>query len=186
MTHGPRPLAAARAEAELIRDPWRSNAIVAISAATSSQHVGRARTRLERTGVIEAIPVTQRAQRPRTWPLTLPRKAIEALGPSATAAEVMALSGCSYQAAWRALSRARRFVDQSTNPADAAAATSSISVDKSRPFTSHHIRAERPMNGYYQPADAIELACFACTAEWREGRWQHERSCVARRSPAGR
>jgi hypothetical protein len=181
MTYGPAPLAAARAEAELLRDPWRSNAIVAISAATSSQHVGRARTRLERTGAIEAIPVASRVQRPRTWPLSAPRKAIEALGPAATAAEVMALSGCSYQAAWRALSRFRQALRPQAFPPEMAAAADSLSVDKSRSI-SYQVSAERPPAGFYAPADAIELACPACTAEWRDGGWTHERSCIARRS----
>jgi hypothetical protein len=66
MTHGPPPVARRRAEAELRADPHRSNAIIAIAAGTASQHVGRARARLEAAGTIEAIPVAQRAQRTRT------------------------------------------------------------------------------------------------------------------------
>ncbi len=32
--------------------------------------------------------------------------------------------------------------------------------------------------------DPIELAC--CVSEWRDGGWQHERSCPCRHRPAAR
>ncbi len=33
---------------------------------------------------------------------------------------------------------------------------------------------------YTEPPDEIEWLC--CTAEWEQGRWRHERSCVMRRA----
>ena len=36
------------------------------------------------------------------------------------------------------------------------------------------------MSGTYSPPDAIERICAACTYEYADGRWQHERSCVLR------
>jgi hypothetical protein len=170
--------AAARAEQALLADPRRTNKIIAIEARTASQWVGRVRQRLEAAGTVEVIPVTARVHRPRTWPLSGPRKAIEA--GATTTAEVMQLAGCSYQAAWRALDRSRRAISTVANN-DAAAAYDSLSVDKTRVIT-YRTTAERAPAGYYQPADPIEVQCFACTLEWRDGGWAHERSCPARRA----
>jgi len=44
--------------------------------------------------------------------------------------------------------------------------------------------AERLPGSYYNEPDEIELACPACTAEWRDDGWQHERSCVFARTAA--
>jgi hypothetical protein len=179
--------AAARARQALLADPRRTDTIIAVEAFTASQWVGRVRRAMEAAGTLEHVPVASRVQRARSWPLTPARKAIEALGEAATARDVMALSGCSYQAAWRALAReaARRAVTMVTAPADAAAAVCSISVDKSRQIV-YGVKAERPPPGYYQPPDHIETTCPACTLEWAAGRWQHERSCLFRARPAGR
>jgi hypothetical protein len=181
MIHGPPPVARLRAEAALRADPARSNPIIAIQAQCTSQHVRRSRRALEQAGAIPVIEPSQRAQRARTWPLTLPRKAIEQ--GATTPAEIMALApGVSYQAAWRALSRARAISSAANKlPDTAAAATDSLSVDKARVIT-YQVSAERPPAGYYAPADAIELACPACTLEYRDGAFRHERSCLFRRA----
>ena len=188
---GPRPVARLRAERELIADPARSNAIIAVAARTASQYVGRARQQLERAGVIETIPVTDRLARPRIWAPRAPRKAVEA--GAATVAEIRQLApGVSYGAAWRALDRARRRLQldpvpvrsdpRDLQPADAAAAADSLRVRRTRvPAPKPGVQlAERPPPGFYAAPDPIQWPC--CTAEWADGGWVHERSCVARRS----
>jgi hypothetical protein len=180
MTNGPPPHAARRVTAELIRDPTRSNAIIAIQARTASQYVGRVRTALERSGAIEPVDAADRAQRVRTWSPRAPRKAVEA--GCTTPAEIMQLApDVSYQAAWRALARSRR----AGSIPDAAAALDSLSVTKTtRPQpqpTRFRVGVTLP-RGYYQPADSIETSCRLCTLEYREGRWQHARACPLARA----
>ena len=57
---------------------------------------------------------------------------------------------------------------------------------KSAPVTDHHAPAAiaRPDGtlpaGYYHEPDPIETGCPACTLEWRDGAFTHERSCVLR------
>jgi hypothetical protein len=173
MTHGPPPLARRRAEAALIRDPARSDALIAIEAACTPQAAWRWRADAERAGLIPHVPAAQRVTRQRTWPPTLTRKAIEA--GAQTPQQIMALCpGVSYKTAWAALSRAR----SRPSAMDAAAATDSLRV--TRRVMIHPVSAERAPAGYYQPADSIELACPACTLQWRDGGWVHERSCLLR------
>lgn len=164
-----------RAEAELRRDPARSNAIIAAAAQCTPQATCRWRHVLERAGVIEAIPPADRASITRTWQPRPPRLAIEQ--GAVTTAEVMALSGASYGAAWRALSRARRY----SQPADAAAATDALSVIRTPavPRAGRYRVGSTPPQGYYRAPDAIEQACAFCTLEYRDGAFTHERSCIA-------
>jgi hypothetical protein len=107
----------------LLADAARSDALIAALTNVSYQSVANVRARLEATGRIEAIPVTQRQQRPRPIdPQTPTRLAIASLGPCATPREVADAAHVSIQAAWRAIQR--------TKPAlpDAAASTDSIRV----------------------------------------------------------
>ncbi len=69
--------ASRRAAAELRRDPARSDAMIAAAAQVGHETVNRARRALERLGVIEAIPVPERAQRPRPPLPSRTRAAIE-------------------------------------------------------------------------------------------------------------
>jgi hypothetical protein len=171
------------AEAELRYDPARSDAIIAAAARCTPQHVGRVRRRLAASGGIEAIPPADRLARPRTWPARPPRQAIEA--GATTPQQVMQAAHVSYGTAWRALSRAQ----SKPQSAAVAAATDALSVRKSQPanVTNATIKRQpkivlpqRPPDGFYSPADEIELACPACIQEWSAGGWQHERSCIAR------
>jgi hypothetical protein len=189
MTCGPPPLARRRAEAELIRDPARSDALIACAARCTGQAVWRWRRDLVEAGVIEHVPADRRAARVRSWPPTMSRKAIES--GATTAAEIMALCpGVSYGAAWAALSRARQAVTLVTIPADAAAATETLRVviTPAGPFT-RPSRRKPPQQlpaGYYAPRSSIESACPGCTLVWRDGAFTHEPSCPLRSVPVRR
>jgi hypothetical protein len=159
-----------------MRDPARSDALIAIEARCTPQAAWRWRLDLERAGIIGHVEPAARAVRTRSWPPTLARKAMEA--GATTPQQIMALApGVSYKTAWAALSRAR----SRPAAADAAAATDSLSVVRTR-LIQHQQAAERPMNGYYSPPDAIERACPMCTLEWTATGWQHERSCLFRQA----
>jgi hypothetical protein len=167
-----------------MRDPARSDALIAIEARCTPQAAWRWRRDLEAAGVIERVEPPQRAARQRTWPPTLSRKAMEC--GASTPHEIMALApGVSYGAAWRALSRARAISSPANRLPDAAAAMDSISVDKARVIT-YQVAAERPPPGWYSPADSIELACPGCTLVWRDGAFTHEPSCPLRSLPVRR
>ena len=172
-----------RAEAELRASPARSDALIALAASCTPQAAGRWRHGLEQAGVIEPIPAADRLAIPRTWRARPPRLAIEQ--GATTTAEVMALSGASYQAAWRALDRARARPDVRRRAvADAAAATDTLSVIKTPPkrVGRAHVVGDKPGAGYYLPPDEIELTC--CVAEYTPTGWQHERSCALKRLAA--
>ena len=104
----------------------------------------------------------------------------------------MALSGASYGAAWRALSRARRTLpDQVTSSdliaplADVAAAADAISVVKTTPRIAYRKVTDRPTASFYLPPDAShDLPC--CTAEWSAAGWTHDRACPMRQAAPGR
>lgn len=175
----PRPGSArARVEAELRRDPARSDAIIVQLARCTAQAAGRWRRGLERAGVIEVVKPADRLAIPRTWRARPPRQAVER--GASTPAEVMALSGASYGAAWRALDRARA----RPRLADAAAAIDALSVIKAPPkrVGKAYVVGNQLPEGYYRPADAIELWC--CTLEYTPDGWQHDRACVLRLSSA--
>jgi hypothetical protein len=101
-----------RARAELLANPARSDEMIALATRCTPQAAGRWRHQLERAGVIEAVEPADRISIPRTWRARPPRQAVEQ--GATTTAEVMALSGASYGAAWRALSRARQHPVQAT------------------------------------------------------------------------
>lgn len=171
----PRPGSARqRAEIELLRDPARSDAIIAALARCTPPAAGRWRHALERAGQIEVIPPASRVPiRSRAWPPRTPALLAIAQGAS-TPAEVMQLSGASYGTAWRALSRA------AARPryADAAAAVDALTVVRSRTGSTRlHVGNDLP-EGYYSPPDEIESWC--CVAEYVGGQFVHERSCVMR------
>lgn len=176
----PKPGSArSRAERELRRDPARSDALIAQAACCSAQAAGRWRRGLVKAGVIEAVEPARRASVTRAWPARAPRLAIEA--GATTTAEVMALSGASYGAAWRALSRARRRLPV----ADVAAATDAISVVKTTPRIAYRKVTDRPTSAFYLPPDAShDLPC--CTAEWTPAGWTHDRACPMRQAAPGR
>jgi hypothetical protein len=183
MTHGPPPLARRRAEAELMADPYRSNYLIAQAARCSPQAARRWRLGLEHSGVLEHVKPADRAHRPRLVPFA--SRARTALASGATMPEQVMSFGLSYSAACAALARSRALDSRVSYEADAAAATDSLSVDKTRPIV-YATSAERPPSGYYQPADSIEVQCPACTLEWRDGAFRHERSCLFRARPASR
>jgi hypothetical protein len=72
---------------------------------------------------------------------------------------------------------------QATAHDDVAAATDSLSVVKTRyrPAKPTRLRVGSQLPaGYYAEADPIELNCPACTLEWRDGGWRHDRACILR------
>jgi hypothetical protein len=98
------PGARDRAERELARDPRRSDHLTAQLARCTPQRVGIWRHELEAAGVIEAVPVSQRAAPPRVTPFrTRSAAAIEA---GATLPEHLMSQGISYSAAYAALAKA--------------------------------------------------------------------------------
>jgi hypothetical protein len=102
-----RPATRAAAKA-LITDAARSDASLAQSAGVSTSTIGLIRARLESIGVIPAIPVSQRQQRPRPRHSQSPTAlAIAQLGPLATPQQVADLAHVSLQAAHKALKRTR-------------------------------------------------------------------------------
>jgi hypothetical protein len=96
------PGAIGRARFELMRDPARSNRLIARAARCDSCTVQRARKGLEAAGT---IPLTSgvRVVRPNGRRPPLARNAIALLGTSATPRQVADLAHISIQAAWRAL-----------------------------------------------------------------------------------
>ena len=98
--------AALAATAELTRDPRRSDAAVAWAADAGRETVRLARASLEASGVIPAIPVSQRAARPR--PLQPSRTRLAIAAGASSSREVADLSGTSIQAAWKARQVAAR------------------------------------------------------------------------------
>jgi hypothetical protein len=170
----PRPGSARqRAEQELLRDPRRSDAIIARLAACTPPAVGRWRHALERSGQVEAIPVAARSPVSRDWPPRTPALLAIAQGASTTA-EVMQLASVSYGTAWRALSRAR----SKPRLADVAAACDTLTVVRtSARSTRLRVGNDLPP-GYYAPPDEIDLTC--CTAEWTPTGWVHDRACALR------
>ncbi len=170
------PGARARAEAELLRDPARSDHLIAQLARCTPQRVSVWRRALERSGDIEHVKPAARAQRPRVTPFrSRARTAIEA---GAQVPEQVMAFGLSYSAACAALARIQR----RPQLPDAAAAADSLSVIRSpvppRSAGRYRVSDTRPPAGYYRPHDEIELWC--CTAEWTPTGWQHDRSCVLR------
>ena len=176
----PRPGSArARVERELRASPARSDAIIARLARCTQQAAGRWRRQLEASGQIPHVEPADRASITRTWRARPPRLAIEQ--GAATIAEVMAASGASYGAAWRALDRAR----SKPRLADAAAATDQLSVVRSRPSMRLRVGNVLPA-GFYRPPDPIERVCPACTLQYRDGGWQHDRACPFMRLSSAR
>src|SRR5258708_22363116 len=114
----PRPVLA-RAEAALLEDPSRSDGLIALSASCAAPTISRARRDLEQRGLIEAVPVRDRAGLPHPPQPSRTRAAIEA--GACTPREVADAAGVSMQAAWKALRGTRR------PAADAAGAIDSIS-----------------------------------------------------------
>jgi hypothetical protein len=55
-----------------------------------------------------------------------------------------------------------------------------LTSDRHAPAAATHPKNRSP-GSWYQPLDEIETSCPACTLEWNEGSWAHERSCVLRR-----
>ncbi len=93
-----------RAAAELISDPARSDRLIAEAARCDHATVHQLRRELEAAALIRPVPRALRAA--RTPPPRTPGKArlaIAALGLRATAAQVAARAGVSYQAGWQAL-----------------------------------------------------------------------------------
>jgi hypothetical protein len=58
------PGASRRAEAELLRDPFRSNYLIAIAAGCTPQHAGVVRRGLEQAGLIGHVKPADRASGP--------------------------------------------------------------------------------------------------------------------------
>jgi hypothetical protein len=52
-------------------------------------------------------------------------------------------------------------------------------TDAHAPRASLHPSLRQPWQ-YAYDTDPIELACVACTLEYQDGRWVHDRSCPAR------
>lgn len=171
----PRPGSArSRVERELRRDPARSDLIIARLARCTQQAAGHWRRALEASGQIGHVEPADRAAITRTWRPRAPRRAIEQ--GASTPAEVMQLSGASYGAAWRALSRAA----SKPRLADTAAATDALSVIKTPPKRTGkaYVVGTTLPAGFYRDPDPIELPC--CVAEYTEGGWQHDRACALR------
>jgi len=55
------------------------------------------------------------------------------------------------------------------------------STDRHTPLALRPAQERLPPR-YYNEPDAIERVCPACTLEYAEGGWQHERSCVFART----
>ena len=167
LSDSPNPGAALRAAAELRRDPHRSDAVIAASARCTSRTILRCRRQLEAAGLIPRIPSRQRAPLAVASrnPGARDRAAGQlALDPSRTNREIAAAASCSDVTA----AAARR----ATRPlfSDAAAATDTLSVRKTAGTAAAAHTEDMSSPG------TNELAC--CTAEYRDGTWQHDRSCL--------
>lgn len=116
-----------RAEAELERDPARSDRVIALEARCDHATVHKARRELQAAGVIPALATPQRARRPYPPQPSRVRDAIASLGTSATSRQVAELAGCLTSSAWEALRDAR------TTPqplSDSAAACDTLVVTR--------------------------------------------------------
>jgi hypothetical protein len=156
------PGAAGRARAELVRDPARSNRLVAQAAACDSCTVQRARKAMERAGVIPLTPV--REERPKPPPRSRTRAAIAQLGTSATPRQVANRAGCSVQAAWRML-RDVRAAQQAAEAAVRLAAARTARRPPPKP-------GGKPMiPSLPQPPASLESGVCATAPPGRRGWW---------------
>jgi hypothetical protein len=143
------PGAAGRARYELIRDPARSNRIIAAAARCDATTVQRARRQLQDAGAIPATP--HRVTRPAGRRPPLARNAIAVLGPDATARQVADCAHISVQAAWKALRDVRAAPRAARLPPHLARGRCAVTG---------------PLHDSADPADR-ELAALVCTAECR-------------------
>jgi hypothetical protein len=181
-----------RATAALLADAARSDGLIAAIAGITAQTVARARRVLEQRGLIDPVPVRERAGLPHPPQPSRARAAIEA--GASTPREVADAAGVSIQAAWKMLRGTRWPV------ADAAGAIDGISIRKTSirktrksapkwnvkpptedymtPLASRDPRTRAPR--LYRERDAeTESFCIACTPVWGAG-WEHDQSCPFR------
>jgi len=93
-------LASLRAYRELRYNPARSNEMIARQAGVGHTTVAKARAKLEKTGQIPVIPVSERQQQPRP---RQPSPARDAIAQGAiTPREIADAAGVSYAAGWKA------------------------------------------------------------------------------------
>jgi hypothetical protein len=142
-----------KAAHQLTIDAARSNEAIAALSGTSVWAAREARKRLERIGIIPAIPARQRTRKPYPQLRSPARDAILALGPDATPRAVADLAGVSMQAAWRALQRLRPRLR------DCAAAAEAFQV----------IRPAGTSPSSAVPRHAPQIPAFPPAPDWRLG-----------------
>jgi hypothetical protein len=164
LTTTPRPSASA-AEAELQRDPYRSDATIAAALRCSPVTVFYARRVLERSGAIPHVPPAHRIARPRPQSSAALAVAQGASDPRSVAG----LAGVTLRTAQKHLQRTR------PQQHDAAAATDSLSVRDDTP--SPGSRATEALLAHPRRSNYALAASAACDeATIRRARQRLERS----------
>jgi hypothetical protein len=180
-----------RAAAELARDPARSDTLIAAAARCTTRTVQRQRRALERRGVIAPVPSGARQHAWPAWPSRNPgasARAVQqlALDPHRSTRDLAAAAACTPQTVRVALAALRP--DQGHTDGmgkrleDRLRSRVIVKPDDPHALPSMTDPHNREPARYAEPPDPIEEACPACTLEWRDGGWRHERSCVMRRA----
>ncbi len=174
-----------RAIAELARDPARSDALIALAAACTTRTVQRCRRALERRGVIEPVPSGQRQHAWAAWPSRNPGATARvrqqlAADPHRPARAIAEAARCTPQTVWVALRAIAPGGGHTDGMGNKPGARLIIKPDDPHAPAGATEAATRTPPRYVIEPDEIEWLC--CTAEWRDGRFTHERSCVMRRA----